>query len=168
MKTFARANSTKSSTATGCGVSPAGIVARSQMANPGFARFATTRAEPCLCPGAMSMEERFFLDGVALDTADKARGGFNAPPFGALHQTQAMVVSVFHFTHQIKVTSGSSHDEAILPAARPSLSASSGSHISTPPEGYDVSRLFHSQSLLDRRHGASGSMAIKMESVLFP
>src|SRR5258708_20701682 len=54
MKTFAMANCTKSSTATGCGVLPAGTVARSQMASPGFARFATTEAELFMCPGAMS------------------------------------------------------------------------------------------------------------------
>jgi pyruvate formate lyase activating enzyme len=52
MKTFARANYSKSSTVTGCGVSLAGAAARSQKANPGFARFATTAAERCLCPRA--------------------------------------------------------------------------------------------------------------------
>src|SRR2546429_7115862 len=54
MKTFERANSTKSSTATGCGVLPADTVARSLTGNPAFARFATTGAGHSMCPGAMS------------------------------------------------------------------------------------------------------------------
>ena len=53
MKTFARANCTKSSTATGCGVLLAGTVARSQTGNPAFVRFATTGAE-LFVPWAMS------------------------------------------------------------------------------------------------------------------
>jgi hypothetical protein len=41
-------------TATGCGVLPVGTVERSQTASLGFAKFATTGVEPCMCLGAMS------------------------------------------------------------------------------------------------------------------
>src|ERR1700731_3180104 len=79
-------------------------------------------------------------------------GGLDADPLGALHQPQAMVVGVFHFTHQIKITSGVDHEAAIVlaarrpalpPAGRPFPSASFRSNISTSPRGYDVTGLFH-------------------------
>src|SRR6266581_3833324 len=81
----------------------------------------------------------------------EARRGLDAPLLGALHQTQAMVVSVFHFTHQIEIAGGSNHDAVILaaarrpalpPAGRPSPSASFHSSTSTSPGGYDVTGLF--------------------------
>src|SRR5690242_1464537 len=76
---------------------------------------------------------------------------FDATLLGALDQPQTMVIGVFHFTHQIEIADRGSHDAAILPAARrpalppagrPSPSASFRSNTSTPPGGYDVSRLF--------------------------
>jgi hypothetical protein len=79
--------------------------------------------------------------------------------FGALHQAQAMVVGVLHFTHQIEITSGDSHDAAILLAARwPALppagqltpTASSHSNTSTSPGGYDVTGLFQNDSSLEK------------------
>src|SRR5258708_23289107 len=69
-----------------------------------------------------------------------------------LYQTKAMVVSVFHLTDQIKVTSGSGHNAgsllparrpALPPAGRPSPAASSDSHTSTPLGGNDVPFQFH-------------------------
>src|SRR5712692_9748342 len=89
---------------------------------------------------------------------EQARGGLDAALAGRFDKTQAMVVSVFHLAHQIKVTSGSGHGAAILlatcrpalpPAGRPSLSASSDSHTSIPLGGYDVSRLLHRRYALD-------------------
>src|SRR2546428_3180848 len=79
--------------------------------------------------------------------------GFDAALLGALAQPESMVVGVFHLTHQIEIADGSSHDAAILPAARcPALppagqltpTASSHSNTSISPGGYDVSRLFQS------------------------
>src|SRR5260221_1793791 len=84
--------------------------------------------------------------------SEEPRGGLDAALFGAFHQPQAMVVSVFHLTHQIEIAGGSRHGAAILsaarrpalpPAGRPSPTASSRSNISASPGGYDVSRLFH-------------------------
>ena len=78
-------------------------------------------------------------------------GGLDAALLGALDQPQAMVVGVFHFTHQIEITSGGGHDAAILlaargpalpPAGRSSLTASSHSNTSASPRGYDVTGLF--------------------------
>src|SRR6266581_6576655 len=88
----------------------------------------------------------------------EARRGLDAPLLGALHQTQAMVVSVFHFTHQIEIAGGSNHDAVILaaarrpalpPAGRPSPSASFHSSTSTSPGGYDVTGLFQCRLRLD-------------------
>src|SRR5439155_10897726 len=69
-----------------------------------------------------------------------------------------MVVGVFHLTHQIEIAGGSRHDAAIVPAARrrpalppagrPSLTASSRSHTSISPRGYDVTGLFQSATAL--------------------
>src|SRR5439155_9649125 len=74
-----------------------------------------------------------------------------------------MVVGVFHLTHQIEIAGGSRHDAAIVPAARrrpalppagqPSLTASSRSHTSISPGGYDVTGLFQSCHILDNRPG---------------
>src|SRR5258708_11934426 len=84
--------------------------------------------------------------------SEEPRGGLDAALFGAFHQPQAMVVGVFHLTHQIEIAGGSTHRPAILPpaphpalppAGRPSPTASSRSNISASPGGYDVSRLFH-------------------------
>jgi len=63
-----------------------------------------------------------------------------------------MVVSVFHLTHQIEITSGVGHGAPILlaarrlalpPAGRPAPTVSSRSNTSASPEGYDVTGLFH-------------------------
>jgi hypothetical protein len=74
-------NCTKSSTATGCGVLPAGTVAKFQTASLGFARFATTGLDPSLCPGATSeasnIEKKPFFD---------AHPGALAHSFGMLGQ----------------------------------------------------------------------------------
>src|SRR5437879_10998133 len=86
------------------------------------------------------------------------RGGLDAALFGALDQTQTMVVCVFHLTHQIEITGESSHGATILafarrpalpPAGRPSPTASSDSHTSTSLGGYDVTGLFHGMRFLD-------------------
>src|SRR5271169_5308649 len=84
---------------------------------------------------------------------------FDPALFGALDEPQAMVVRVFHFTHQIEITSGGGHGDRILRGARgpapppsagpraplpktnPILSAASHSYISTSTGGYDVRRL---------------------------
>ena len=82
---------------------------------------------------------------------EQARGGLDAALAGRFDKAKAMVVSVFHLTHQIEVTSGRGHGAgsllpalrpALPPAGRPSPSASSHSHTSIPLGGYDVSRLF--------------------------
>jgi hypothetical protein len=89
---------------------------------------------------------------------EEPRGGLEATLFDALHQPQAMVVGVLHLTHQIEITSGSSHDAAILPAARspalppagwPSPTASSRSDTSISPGGNDVPFQFHNYAGLD-------------------
>src|SRR2546427_8691346 len=86
------------------------------------------------------------------------RGGLDAALFGALDQTQTMVVCVFHLTHQIEITGESSHGATILafarrpalpPAGRPSPTASSDSHTSTSLGGYDVTGLFHLPCVFD-------------------
>ena len=78
--------------------------------------------------------------------------GLDAALLGTFHQSQTVVVGVFHFTHQIEITGGSSHDAAILtaarrpalpPARRSSLSLSSHSNTSTSPGGNDVPFQFH-------------------------
>ena len=83
---------------------------------------------------------------------EEARGGLDAALLGALDQPQAMVVGVFHLTHQIEITGGSRHGAAIVsaarrpalpPAGRPSPTTSSRSNTSTSPGGYDVTGLFH-------------------------
>jgi len=97
---------TKSSTATGCGVLPAGIVARSQMANLGFARFATTRAEPCLCPGAMS--------AASNATPSRKKPFFHAHP-GALAYSFGMLGCDLHCGYcQNWVTSQALRDPAAV------------------------------------------------------
>jgi len=82
----------------------------------------------------------------------------NPALLGAFHESQAMVVGVFHLTHQIEITNGGSHDAVILPVARrpalppagrPSPSASFRSNTSTSLGGYDVSRLSHAALAVD-------------------
>ena len=78
------------------------------------------------------------------------------------HQTQAMVVSVFHFTHQIEIAGGNNHEAAILVAARRpalppawaaiSLSLFSLKHF-TSLAGYDVTGLFHTTIRLPKSSG---------------
>src|SRR5260370_21648324 len=91
---------------------------------------------------------------------EQPRGGLDAALAGRFDQAKAMVISVFHLTYQIEVTSGSGHGAgslllarrpALPPAGRLSPSASSGSHTSIPLGGYDVSRLFHDYPAIDTR-----------------
>jgi hypothetical protein len=49
---------------------------------------------------------------------EQLRGGFDAALFSTLHQAQAMVIGVFHFTHPIEIPSGDGHDNGILRGAR--------------------------------------------------
>jgi hypothetical protein len=42
------------------------------------------------------------------------RGGLEAVPFGAFHHAQTMLVSAFHLTWQIEITSGNAHGATIL------------------------------------------------------
>jgi hypothetical protein len=81
MKTFARANYTKKSTATGCGVLPAGTVARSETASPVFARFVTTWLDPVCALG--------LCWGIQCDPIEK-KPFFHAHP-GALAYSFGML-----------------------------------------------------------------------------
>ena len=110
------------------------------------------------CPALLAQAGRAVLLEAAQPFANRGHGGgeqpcggLDADPLGALHQPQAMVVGVFHLTHQIEITGGRSHDLPILlvarrpahpPAGRPSPSASSRLNTSTSPGGYDVTGLF--------------------------
>jgi hypothetical protein len=60
------------------------------------------------------------------------RGGFDAALFGVLDETQAMVVSVFHFTHQIEVRDGGGHGGKILAVARRPALPQPGGHLFSP------------------------------------
>ena|SRR5689334_8094074 len=66
------------------------------------------------------------------------RGGFDTALSGAFHQTQPMVISVFHLTHQIKIATGSGHGAAILPAGHCPAA------VEKPLRGKVKDRLFHS------------------------
>src|ERR1700723_3511998 len=62
-----------------------------------------------------------FADGW-YGGGEESRSGLDTALFGALDQPQTMVIGVFHLTHQIEITGGSSHQAAILLAAgRPAL-----------------------------------------------
>src|SRR6185437_2399269 len=66
---------------------------------------------------AMLLETAQPLANGSDGRAKQARGGFDAALFGALDQTQAMVVGIrFHLTNQIEVT-GRNHSPRILTAA---------------------------------------------------
>ena len=78
-------------------------------------------------------------------------GPLHAEPLGTFHQPQAMVIGVFHLTHQIEITSGVDHEApilfaacrpALLPGGRPTPFASYRSNTSASPGGYDVTWLF--------------------------
>src|SRR5258708_319170 len=82
---------------------------------------------------------RAALLKAAQPLADRGHGGsekacsrFNPALLGAFHEPQTMVVGVFHLTHQIEITSGSSHDAAILPAARRPALPQPGGHLLKP------------------------------------
>ena len=49
---------------------------------------------------------------------EQAGSGLDAALLSALHQSQAMVVGVFHLTYQIEITSGDGHGDQILRAPR--------------------------------------------------
>ena len=98
-----------------------------------------------------------FADGPCVSGKEQC-GRFDASFTDGLHQTKAMVVGVFHLTHQIEVTGGSSHGATILvaagrpalpPAGRPAPFASSDSYISTPLGGNDVPFQFHAIAFVD-------------------
>jgi hypothetical protein len=118
-----------------------------------FLRLVMTSAGECDQTGraVLLKAPQPFADG-GHGGGEEPRGGLDAALFGTLDEPQTMVVSVFHLTHQIEITGGSSHDAAILtaarrpalpPAGRPAPTTSSRSNTSTPLGGYDVSRLFH-------------------------
>src|SRR6266566_4660637 len=125
-----------------------------------FLRLMMTSAGECEQAGraALLKAPQPFADG-GHGGSEESRSGLDATLFGALDQPQTMVVGVFHLTHQIKITDGSSHDAAnLLAACRPALppagrqvpTASSRSNTSTLLGGYDVSRLFHLEQILDK------------------
>ena len=104
MKTFAKANCTKSSTATGCGVLLVGTVARSQMASLGFARFATTWGGTLFVPWG-------YVGGVQCDPVEK-KPFFHAHP-GALAYSFGMLGCDLHCGYcQNWVTSQALRDPA--------------------------------------------------------
>src|SRR2546425_5640494 len=80
---------------------------------------------------------------------EKTGGGLDADLTSGLYEPEPMVIGVFHLTHQVEVASGghtrslSARCPALPPAGQPSPAASSDSHTSIPPGGYDVCRLFH-------------------------
>ena len=90
-------------------------------------------------------------------SSEQPCGGFNTAFFDRLDQAKPMVVSVFHLTHQVEVTDGSSHSGVILLAASsPALplagllspSSASRSNTSTSPGGNDVPFQFHCKARL--------------------
>jgi len=80
---------------------------------------------------------------------EKTGGGLDADLTSGLYEPEPMVIGVFHLTHQVEVASGghtrslSARCPALPPAGQPFPAASSDSHTSIPPGGYDVCRLFH-------------------------
>jgi hypothetical protein len=75
--------------------------------------------------GVLDQPGRTVLLETAEPLADRGHGGgeepgggFDALLLGALDQSKAMVVRVFHVTHQIEITSGGSHGARILRAPR--------------------------------------------------
>ena len=88
---------------------------------------------------------------------EQLRRAFDPALFGALDKPQAMVVRIFHFTHQVEIASGGGHDDWILrgprdpfPNINPIPSTASHSYISTSPGEYDVHRLSQAPGELDR------------------
>ena len=109
MKTFARASSTKSSSATGCGVLPAGTVAKSQTASPASAKFATTEGGTLFVPWG-------YVGGVQCDPIEK-KPFLHAYP-GALAYSFGMLGCDLHCAYcQNWVTSQALRDPAAV--ARP-------------------------------------------------
>src|SRR5579864_8937332 len=126
------------------------------------------------CPRVIEQAGRATLLIAAKPFANGGHGGgeqlrraFDPALFGALDEPQAMVVRVFHFTHQIEITSGGGHGDRILRGARgpapppsagpraptpntnPVPSDASHSYTSTSPGGYDVRRLSHPKVAVD-------------------
>ena len=76
-------------------------------------------------PGVLEQARRAVLLETAEPLADgghgggeEARRGFDAALLGALRQSQAMVVSVSHLTHEIEIASRGDHGGRILRAPR--------------------------------------------------
>src|SRR5882762_7478043 len=87
MKAFARANCTKSSTATGCGVLPADTVARSLTGNPAFCKVRYNRGGTLYVPWG-------YVGGIQCDPIEK-KPFFHAHP-GALAYSFGMLGCDLH------------------------------------------------------------------------
>ena len=92
---------------------------------------------PMRSPGAFGQTRGVVLLKAAQPFADGGHGGgeqtcggFDAALLGALHQSQAMVVSVFHFTNQIEIASGGGPgDRIVRPARLPAPPPSAGRRV---------------------------------------
>ena len=104
MKAFARANCTKSSTATGCGVLPADTVARSLTGNPAFCKVRYNRGGTLYVPWG-------YVGGIQCDPIEK-KPFFHAHP-GALAYSFGMLGCDLHCAYcQNWVTSQALRDSA--------------------------------------------------------
>src|SRR5882762_6967179 len=91
MKAFARANCTKSSTATGCGVLPADTVARSLTGNPAFCKVRYNRGGTLYVPWG-------YVGGIQCDPIEK-KPFFHAHP-GALAYSFGMLGCDLHCAYR--------------------------------------------------------------------
>jgi len=80
-----------------------------------FVRLTVTCTRPFLEAGrAVLLEAAQPLAHRGDGGGEEPRGGFDAALPGALDQTKAMVVSVFHLTYQIEIADAGGHGAAIL------------------------------------------------------
>src|SRR5215469_18761286 len=104
MKTFARANFTKRSTATGCDVLPAGTVVRSQYGQPGVCKVRYNQGGTLFVPWG-------YVGGIQCDPIEK-KPFFHAHP-GALAYSFGMLGCDLHCAYcQNWVTSQALRDPA--------------------------------------------------------
>jgi hypothetical protein len=84
-----------------------------------FLRLLVTSAGPWNQPGGtlLLIAAQPLAHGGHGD-GEKSRRGLDTALLGAFHQSQTMVVSVLHLTHQIEITDGGSHNAPILSAPR--------------------------------------------------